>query len=294
MPLPKSPYPRGELAGTVRRMFLGQKGPRAQPCELILSKRSASLHLVFVGDILPLLFRRVAFEPDVLELFADADLVVGNLEGVVTDRPWFPFLQKHSPDILDALQLLAPLPRWILNLANNHAGDYGPLDFSRTAALIDRRGARFVGTTEKPRLILAPNVTLTSWTEWSNHPAPWVQTHNPGAPESPDLHIAYPHFGHEFEREPRPDRGPPDGYELVVGHHPHFPQPIMRRRNQLVAWSLGNFLTEVRLPTMGEGLVARVGIATDGHAAVTSCRAMPIFIDRSKENVVVVRLSPMR
>ncbi|MBI2377407.1 MAG: hypothetical protein HYV07_25625 [Deltaproteobacteria bacterium] len=83
MPLPKSPYSGVERVETARRMFFGARGPRARPEARALLPGPRDLPVAFVGDILPALFRRVAFASDALPIFEGADFVVGNLEGIV-------------------------------------------------------------------------------------------------------------------------------------------------------------------------------------------------------------------
>jgi len=250
----------------------------------------------FVGDVCPLFGRTAHFGAGVKAFFSDCEVVVGNFEGVFSDRRWKPFLMKHSPDIFDVMAQLQPLDRWVVSVANNHATDFGPEALHRTLRRLDQNDIRWLGTSDRPRLHLADDLTLTAWTWWLNRPAEGVARQDPGAPSSPGLHIALPHWGYEHEREPRPSQTVPKGYALTVGHHTHLPQPFEHRRNgQLVAWSLGNFVTGKQLPVLGEGALLKVGIARpdDGPPEIVRARFREIDLDRDQHQCrVSLRQSP--
>jgi len=259
--IPLSPYPTAEFASMVWRRYTGPP-PQSPPldCTLRLNGSPPDARIGFVGDICPLHGRTVHLGPGVQSFMADCDVIVGNFEGVLTDRGWRPFLMRHTPDILDALARFAPLDRWVFSVANNHATDYGRKGLDQTLHRLDRHGVRWVGTTERSCLSLFDGVTLTAWSRWMNRPHGGVPRHDPGVPSRPGLHMAYPHWGYEHERQPRPGQPVPSGYPLTVGHHPHLPQPLERRNDRFVAWSLGNFVTGNRLPVLGEGALLRVGL----------------------------------
>jgi hypothetical protein len=288
MRVPLSPYHVGEFLSMVGRRF---SGPPPRPASL-----DWTLHLLddepdwtmgFVGDICPLFGREAHFADDVRAFLADCDVIVGNFEGVFSDRFWQPFLMKHEPSIFGVLEQIAPLERWVVSIANNHATDFGTDALRRTLDALDRRGLRWLGTAERPRLALADDVTLTAWTWWLNRPADGVARTDPGAPPTPGLHVALPHWGYEHERQPRPSQTVPDGYDLVTGHHTHLPQPFERTDNgRLVAWSLGNFITGKQLPVLGEGALLRVGVARPdaGPPEIVRAQFREIDLDRDRQS----------
>ena len=249
----------------------------------------------FVGDICPLFGREARFGAGVQELLADCDVVVGNFEGIFTDRSWKPFLMKHAPDIFPALAQLRPLDRWVVSVANNHATDFGPDAFGRTLRRLEQHDIRWVGTTDRPRLRIEDGITVTAWTRWLNRRGDGVARRDPGAPSAPGLHIALPHWGYEHERQPRPEQTPPKGYALITGHHTHLPQPFEVRGNgQLVAHSLGNFVTGKQLPVLGEGAMLKVDLArteTD-TPEITRARYREIDLDRDRHQCHVTLRHP--
>jgi poly-gamma-glutamate capsule biosynthesis protein CapA/YwtB (metallophosphatase superfamily) len=239
--------------------------------------------------------RAARFAPEVGAFFAGCARVVGNLEGIVTGERWLPFLQRHSVDVFDALAAVAPADRWVLGVANNHAPDYGDAGLDATVRAIEDAGMSAVGTVERPRIELAPRVELTAWTEWTNGFTARVPTRDPGPSGASWLQIAFPHWGYEFERTPRPGARAalPAGYDVVVGHHSHVPQAVEIVDGRLVAWSLGNFCTDVPLATMGEGALLKLGLATRAAGAprVVVARTVPLRIDRRDARTCAVAVA---
>ena len=287
MRVPFSPYHVREFLSMVGRRFSAPSPrPESLDCDLRLRDGDPEWTMGFVGDICPLFGREAHFEADVQAFLGDCDVIVGNFEGVFSDRFWQPFLMKHEPSIFGVLEQLAPLGRWVVSIANNHATDFGTDALRRTLDMLDRRGLRWLGTAERPRLVLADDVTLTAWTWWLNRPADGVAREDPGAPSRSGLHIALPHWGYEHERQPRPSQTVPAGYSLIVGHHTHLPQPFEQTGDQLVAWSLGNFVTGKQLPVLGEGALLRVGVARpeEGPPEVVQAQFREIDLDRGRHH----------
>lgn len=296
MRLPRTPYSLRETVGVVRRMF-GDGHPSSawrEPRTFRLGAGEPARWIGFVGDVMPLMWREATFAADIASFFADCEVVVGNLEGILTRQNWFPFLQKHTPAIFEYLARAAPREKWVLGVANNHAPDFGDDDFAGTLRAIERFGMRWVGSLDRPSIDLLPDVTLTAWTEWTNGPTALVPLRDPGPPAHGAIHIAYPHWGYEMERSPRPaQRRSLPKYDAVVGHHAHLPQEPEIVDGRLVAWSLGNFVTEVRLRTMGEGALLKLGVARDAGGAPTLvvAHARPIRLDRSDRRRCAVALA---
>ena len=266
------------------------------PCRhLVLDPANAPQHWVgFVGDVSPLPGREARYDAAVHDFFADCTTIVGNFEGVLTEQRWFPWLHKHTPRIFDSLYRLKPPAQWVLSLANNHATDFGEKDLYATADRFEREGLGWLGTQARPRLTVRDGLTLTAWTWWVNGTTDAVPRCDPGTPDEPGLHVAFPHWGYEHERAPRVGqrRQVPAGYDLVVGHHSHLPQPLeLLEDRRLVAWSLGNFLTAKRLPVLGEGALLKIGLATAKGSVprVVQAYFQEIVLDRSDGRYCVLR-----
>lgn len=265
MSLARSPYPIREFLGMVIRRYRKPLpwGDQKSTYQVVFNnQQEADFWIGFVGDICPLKNRKVYFSNEILQFFENCTIMVGNFEGVITDKARYPFLLKHTPNIFEVLKVIKPLDQWILSIANNHAIDYGFKALKNTLACISDHNIRWVGTVDKPSIEIHPGISLTAWTWWMNGQTHFISLDDPGPPEKPVIHIASPHWGYEHERKPRSIQRDhlPSGYDLIVGHHSHLPQPFEIVPSGIpVAWSLGNFTTANKLRVLGEGAIFKAG-----------------------------------
>lgn len=100
-----------------------------------------------------------------------------------------------------------------------------------------------------------------------------------------DLVIVSLHWGVEYSMRPKPDQVRlahqmiDAGADLVVGHHPHVVQPVENYRDRWIAYSLGNFIFDQKLPQLThQGLMLKVALRGKQIAEVST---VPITIDRT-------------
>ncbi|MDP8932094.1 MAG: CapA family protein [Actinomycetota bacterium] len=242
-------------------------------------------------------------------LLADADLVVANLEGPVTtlDQPraklelgrrrwWYRALPESLPALADA-------GIHLVSLANNHVLDYGPVGLRDTTEALDQAGIAHCGAgQDEPSAHLPVAVTLGGcrivFLSRMQRYRVYEQERLYARGEQPgtalldpvtvhddlarvgdaDLRVALVHWGRNYQPVTPCQRGLASalvgsGADLVVGHHPHVPQPVTLGRRGLVLYSLGNgvFGTRGRFAKIGcppYGLVATVEVEGAGVAAV--------------------------
>ena len=252
-------------------------GTRWLPRRTRLAAITPVLRVVFVGDLLPLPRRGIRASDGVRRLLAGADLLVGNLEGTLATGP-LPRVfmgQAHTPALLDFLAELVPPERTVLTCANNHAADYSRPLFDASLQRVEDTGIRTLGRATAPSLTLHPMLVLTSATAWSNRPGEPVARLDrvpiPAVPEGA-LSVLCPHWGWELEAYPRPAqiataRRMLEGWDLIVGHHSHCPQPVsaevVRGESRLVAWSLGNFTAPFTVGHHRRGLILTLSLGPD-------------------------------
>jgi len=87
---------------------------------------------------------------DFLPLLTKADLVLGNLEGPITDantprKPYVPGRSYSFRFPIDTAQILKKANFHILSIANNHAQDYGPTGFADTQRHLTAAGIEYTG-----------------------------------------------------------------------------------------------------------------------------------------------------
>ncbi|WP_192256182.1 CapA family protein [Mesorhizobium silamurunense] len=244
-------------------------GFAAPAATLINPPPEQTVRLAFVGDISAVANRAVPeCDPAIAALLASADLVVGNCESPIVERPsavagtrlgtHHAMTERFLADALTAVGIARD--RLVLSLANNHVLDQGVAGFDETVAALGRLGIRTIGTVRGGPVqhhAAGPlTIGFAAFTLWRNvgeaefrarvsmgsDPAEWLR----GA--GVDLLCAVPHWDWEFRHFPRPAtralarRLAGHGARLVAGHHAHVVQPVERIGDTLVAYGLGDFL----------------------------------------------------
>jgi poly-gamma-glutamate capsule biosynthesis protein CapA/YwtB (metallophosphatase superfamily) len=260
-------------------------GPTATPSRAFVDEEPA-VRLMAVGDLMlgwevgRRITRNGVASPwtKVASILREADLVVGNLECVISARgePW-PSKLIHLRAAAKAAESLVAGGFDVVSLANNHAMDFGAIgltdtlnaldtagiahagggrnrDAARAPVLVDRNGMRvaFLG-------YVLPFASRTSfntrdWEAGTNAPGLAIGTPQAVAADVAaaralaDAVVVMVHGGIEYKSKPIAaqrafaDAAINAGASLVLGHHPHVLQGYMRRNDKLVAFSLGNFV----------------------------------------------------
>ena len=234
--------------------------------------------LVFVGDVMlddtPGRVIRSGRDPfaHVAHWLADGDVRVANLEAIVATTgqpvPGKPYTFRAHP------RVLRPLARHVdaVGLANNHAGDYGPVALAETLRRLDAAGIRRFGAghtlaeAHEP-LIIERNglrVALLAYNEfmprsfeadvdqpgiaWSEDEQVARDIARARAVHRADLVIPFMHWGWEHEPLAAPRQRAlarlmiEAGADAVVGGHPHVTQDIEIHAGKPIVYSLGNFV----------------------------------------------------
>jgi hypothetical protein len=314
-----------------------------QPAPPSPHRESATVRLAFTGDVnlgtstLPDGVPRddgrgllAAAHPELT-----GDLVVGNLEGVLADsgtstkcRPPAPppsRARRHRRARVPRPPVTPPIPCYAfltptqlaprlkdagfthLNLANNHANDYGPAGRASTEAVLQQLGLTHYGPVGQIVLDSVrrgdslTTVALIGFTTYSHSydlldivrsavvvdsmrrlADLVVVTFHGGSEGLAATHV--PEAAESLGKEPRGDlrrwaRAVIDaGADVVVGHGPHVLRGMEFYRGKLIAYSLGNFLTYR-------------GFNLTGPLGVTGVLQLEFAPDRSLRRA---RLIPMR
>jgi poly-gamma-glutamate synthesis protein (capsule biosynthesis protein) len=237
-----------------------------------------------------------------------ADVAFGNLECAVSTRgspvpKLFNF--RGRPSALRAVAGFAGFD--VLNLANNHSGDYGTQALLDTVANVRRLGMLAVGaggslrSAAEPRTITRFGLKI-AFVGFSNilpsefYAGPDRAGTQPATPEliaegvrkakrRADVVIATFHWGVELAPTPEARQRAfaqvalDSGADAVIGAHPHVLQPIERPgRHRLVAYSLGNFVFGASSPATTRTGILRVKLSARG---VEGERLTPATIEAS-------------
>jgi poly-gamma-glutamate synthesis protein (capsule biosynthesis protein) len=272
--------------------------------------------LIFLGDVMPgrSVERQLArYGPDypwdgLRPLLIDADLAVGNLEGLLTTQ--------GQP--LDKPYLIRAHPRWhetlaaarldLVTLANNHALDFGEVGLDQTLTILHDAGIGAVGIggaddpaqAQRPHFFDLNGVRVavlayaaSRWNGSEDMPATqrvaWAgpETVSAGvhaAREEADVVVVLLHAGTEYADQPSSDQltaahaAVDAGADLVVGHHPHVTQTVERYGQGLIVYSLGDALFDIPRPAAMLGHLLRVHVTGQG---LTQAELWPFWIEES-------------
>ena len=273
-----------------------------------LPKPEKSARLAFIGDISAVANRRSpACDSELAALLVSADLVVGNCESPVVDRPSARFgalvgthhamTQEFLAGALEAVGIARE--RLVLSIANNHVLDQGVAGFEATRAALDRLGIATIGTSTAVTKVAAGPLTLglVAFSQWRNAPAQefagrvamaddFFVAAGKGLSDGTDLVCAVPHWDWEFRHFPQDEtrawaqRLAESGVGLIAGHHAHVVQPVARIGEALVAYGLGDFLGTAlaRQPWPGRiGAIFVVEVSADAatRGQIASYRLVP-------------------
>jgi hypothetical protein len=270
-----TPYNFNESISCLLRMVIGpsKKNPLGikfidKKCRLNSIEKKVTIG--FVGDILGLNGRSLHLAPNLKDFINSCDVMVGNLETTITQQrllglKWKHFSWKQDETIIDVLKQLSAPDRLYLSIANNHSGDFGESGCRASSKILTDQGIHVFGFKDKPFVDINQNIRIWTGTMWSNMNCDHVvqfddlgaagKSHNiisNTGDKNDGIHynICFPHWGYEMELYPRPaivDSGHLilEQYDMVIGHHPHVPQPIVAQKinsvNKLIAYSLGDF-----------------------------------------------------
>lgn len=212
-------------------------------------------------------------DEDILSLFQDKDLCLINLECPHTDseKPkWthFPTLKASTK----SFEIIKYLNVDVASLANNHISDYGDAGLADTISMLETSNIKWLGAGKTPEeanapLIIEKNNCTIGILALAQPEISAVKPGSSGAgvlednraiktirelSRKTDITIAYLHFGAEFFEYPTPSQVTlsrsliDSGADMVVGHHPHVIQGYEYYKEGFIAYSLGNFLFDMK------------------------------------------------
>ncbi|MDQ0285701.1 hypothetical protein J2Z49_000805 [Desulfofundulus luciae] len=200
--------------------------------------------------------------------FKQADITMLNLENPVTTRGKKVPKQFNFRMNPKYIQVLLKGGVDIVNLANNHVGDYGPQGILDTLNFLDAAGIKHVGAGENLKAARNPvifslkqkKIGFLGYFGGKDYAA---TTSKPGTSpcyeqyiiedikklkQKADVVVVNFHWGVERAHYPEPyqirlaHQAIDAGADLIIGHHPHVLQGIERYKNGVIVYSLGNFI----------------------------------------------------
>lgn len=248
-------------------------------------------------------------------ILSSADAVVLNLESPISARgkalKGKAYTFRSSPAAAEAMAREGIKAVW---LANNHILDFGVDALYDTIEHLESAGIAHAGAGRNVTAAAAPavltlrgiRVSLLSFSNtfpdsyWARRDRPGTFFGAPGPvgravdrtlTSGKDPVIVSFHWGEELMTKPKEYQSDlarkaiDHGASLVVGHHPHVPQPIEIYRGVPVLYSLGNFSFGSYSRKVREGILAVA--VFDGDGSCTAVEIYPLLVDNTE-----VRFSP--
>lgn len=224
---------------------------------------------------------------------SSADLACVNFETVLAGKPFTGYPTFSSPDEFALALREAGFDMFVQ--ANNHAIDKGNKGLKRTIEVLDSLEIKHTGTFSSSEsrslqypLILIRNGIRMAFLNYV-YDTNGIEVKPPSIVNlidtsqikidikvanlyNPDIIIAVMHWGEEYQTYPSPEQLKlaeflnRNGVRIVIGHHPHVIQPILidsfkNGINNVVFFSLGNFISNQQKPNTDGGMIAEITIS---------------------------------
>ncbi len=227
----------------------------------------------------------------------DVDIAIANFEVTLAGPPYMGYPQFSSPAALASACKNAGIDYFVS--ANNHAADRGSKGIISTINKLDSIGIPHTGTfiNSSSRDSLSPmiihkngiSLALLNYTYGTNgivvRPPVIVNLLDKDVITSdvkkaksmnPDFIILFLHWGTEYDTIPSKTQTELAAYfkslgvDLVIGSHPHVIQRMERvkdsisEKENVVVYSLGNFISNQRKPKTDGGTIVRIELTKEG------------------------------
>ncbi len=191
----------------------------------------------------------------VIDILKNDDLTIANLESVFYDYEANKADKTYNFRAETSWARMLPLSSIeVASLGNNHVGDYGEKGYLATIAALEENGVEYYGTTDYGDIAYVYEkgnikigflaVYVTYW--WLNNQV-FIDALKRLDASGVDLLIVSMHAGveydirHDVSQERMMNTFFKYGADMIIGHHPHVIQGIVRQEGKTCLYSLGNF-----------------------------------------------------
>lgn len=229
-------------------------------------------------------------------ILRQGDIVLGNLETVlsaITDRHGLNGINMRGDP--SSARYIAEAGFNVISVANNHAMQHGIPAWFESLQHLRALGISVIGVEEDPVFfleckgrriaflgfsLLSPQFGVESPPYSLGCPAE-LQEEIHRAKDKADIVILMVHWGDEYPSWPSPQQvrlGESfirSGASLVIGHHPHVLQGVQRKGKGVIAFSLGNFVSDMSTRRCRETAILSVRLYNKG---VKEFELLPVII----------------
>jgi poly-gamma-glutamate synthesis protein (capsule biosynthesis protein) len=236
------------------------------------ARKSRDVIINVVGDVHGESAIKKEAIPSLKKYFADGNLNIFNLETAITAEMKKEEKEYNFKSDPSFLKVLRSVGFNLATVANNHSYDFGEKGFLDTLQALDKAGIKYVGGGVNSAIAYQGQVFtfkgirigVLGLAKVNGGPASIAGKEKPGTTNGydaastesaitaikkvSDIVIVLVHWGEEGSFCPRPAeissarKWQSLGADIIVGSHTHTLQPIRFAKNQLVAYSMGNFI----------------------------------------------------
>ena len=277
----------------------------------VSKKSEVAVKILFVGDLMFDRYIRQVEEKrgsdfvfaGVKKILAENDLVVGNLEGPITDSSSVSVAsamgERNNYIFTFAAETSADLRQnniHLVNLGNNHILNFGEEGLAQTKAYLQSSGIDFFGDPHGDKRLAVwekggVKMVLVSYDQFEGDAVNKTLRDIETAKEmQADKIILYTHWGKEYAGAP--EEGIQSlahqfidaGVDLIIGSHPHVTQSKEEYQGKLIYYSLGNFIFDQYFsPETQKGLA--VQIAIDSVSKKMTAHEFPVKLNSNGQTV---------
>jgi poly-gamma-glutamate synthesis protein (capsule biosynthesis protein) len=236
------------------------------------ARKSRDVIINVVGDVHGESAIKKEAIPSLKKYFADGNLNIFNLETAITAETKKEEKEYNFKSDPSFLKVLRSVGFNLATVANNHSYDFGEKGFLDTLQALDKAGIKYVGGGVNSAIayqgqvftVKGIRIGVLGLAKVNGGPASIAGKEKPGTTNGydaastesaitaiekvSDIVIVLVHWGEEGSFCPRPAeissarKWQSLGADIIVGSHTHTLQPIKFAKNQLVAYSMGNFI----------------------------------------------------
>ena len=229
--------------------------------------------LSFVGDLMvsdsAMMFNRgfrstyeinKSISKDIKKIFFDSDLVFGNLESSVDFSNNNFNYKKYQPYLADKviINFLKDSGFNLINLANNHSLQYGKENYKSTVKELLNSGINVIGVKNDSDIQVSKLVKCGDFNilflgfclKTQKIKKELIEKQLLQHKEEADVIILSLHWGDEHINHPSPEQVKfarsliDSGVDVIIGHHSHVIQGVEKYKSGIIAYGLGNFISD--------------------------------------------------
>ncbi len=228
-------------------------------------KTPSTAKLTFVGDIMVDRHIRKIAEANsydylfnnVRQRLSESDLVIGNLEGPITN---YPSIYESGPNSFvysftfdkKIMRSLLDTNIKIVSLGNNHIENFGIDGVKQTIENLTGQGIEFFGASNDKNILYKEinriKFAFVSYNQFDTRSIDQVIEDIKTSNDKTDYVIVFTHWGDEYEPIPNTDQIAlahkfiDNGADIIIGTHPHVIQSKENYKGKNIYYSLGNFI----------------------------------------------------